>query len=86
MNKSAVVRARIEPDLKVAAEKILDALGISPSQAILMLYKNIASRHEWPLELKVPNSVTVDTFNDTDNVKNLVKTKDTADMFNKLGI
>lgn len=58
MTKSAFVRARIEPKLKTKAEAILNEFGINPTQAITMLYKNVASNHAWPLEMKVPNAET----------------------------
>lgn len=58
MNKSAFIRVRVEPTLKNEAEGILQELGISPTQAITMLYKRIARDHKWPLELKIPNEKT----------------------------
>ena len=56
MSKAAFIRARIEPELKFMAEGILTELGITPTQAITMLYKRIARDHEWPIELKIPNA------------------------------
>ena len=41
MNKTANLYARIEPDVKEQAEKVLDALGIPVSNAINMFYKQI---------------------------------------------
>lgn len=58
MNKSAFIRVRVEPTLKNEAEDILQELGISPTQAITMLYKRIARDRKWPLELKIPNEKT----------------------------
>ncbi len=40
-NKTATVLARIEPDVKEEAEKILSQLGISSSVVINALYKKI---------------------------------------------
>ncbi len=62
MKKSAFIRARIEPNVKKEAEKILDELGITSSQAVTMLYKHIIRKHEWPLELKIPNAKTEKSF------------------------
>ena len=58
MSKTAFIRARIEPKLKTMVEDVLDELGITPTQAITMLYKKIARYHEWPIELKIPNAQT----------------------------
>ena len=86
MSKSAFVRARLEPDLKVRAEHILQELGISPTQAITMLYKRIVREHEWPLELKIPNDETMQTFEETDKGIGLVECEDKEELFKKLGI
>jgi len=86
MARSSFVRARIEPELKTEAEHILGQMGITPSQAVIMLYKYLAREHKWPIPLKLPNAATVSTFKDTDQNRNLVKSKDSAEMFNKLGI
>jgi DNA-damage-inducible protein J len=86
MKKISFVRARIEPSLKEEVENILHELGISPSQAITMLYKHVALRHEWPLDLKIPNKLTKETFGLTDSSKELVRATSSEDMFKKLGI
>jgi len=41
MAKTAVVRARMEPELKIHAETILERVGIKPSEAINMFYHQI---------------------------------------------
>ncbi len=84
--RTAFVRARVEPHLKGVAESILEALGISPTQAISMLYKQIAFRHEWPVELKVPNVETRQVFENTDQGIGLVESENVDEMFKKLGI
>ncbi|WP_341758245.1 type II toxin-antitoxin system RelB/DinJ family antitoxin [Candidatus Tisiphia endosymbiont of Ditula angustiorana] len=86
MNKSVFVRARIEPEIKKEAEEILYELGITPSQAVTMLYKYIARKHEWPIELKIPNAKTIKTFKETDKDIGLIKCRNTDEMYKKLGI
>ncbi len=68
------------------AEHVLDELGITPTQAITMLYKKIAREHEWPLELKIPNAKTRRALKETDQGIGLVKCKNVDDLFDKLGI
>ena len=86
MSKAAFIRARIEPELKVMAEDVLDELGITPTQAITMLYKKVARDHEWPIELKIPNAETRKALKETDKGIGLVECKDIEDLFGKLGI
>lgn len=86
MRNTQFVRARIEPTLKLEAENVLHELGITPSQAIKMLYKRLARDHQWPLELKIPNKETLQTFNDTDNNIGLIDCKDLDDLFKYLDI
>ncbi len=86
MQKTTFVRARIAPTIKLQAESLLEELGITPTQAILMLYRSIIRQHGWPVELKIPNDSTRQTFEDTDKGENLVKNKNAKEMFKKLGI
>ena len=64
---SAIARARMDDSLKKEAESILNSVGITPSEAIRMLYKQIVNRHEFPLELRTPNTATLTAFNEVDN-------------------
>lgn len=54
MAKSANLYARIEPEVKEQAEEILNALGISASNAITMFYKQIILQKGLPFEVKLP--------------------------------
>jgi DNA-damage-inducible protein J len=56
--KSGMVRARIEPALKERAEKILAKIGISPSDAIRVLYRQITLRKGLPFEVRIPTATT----------------------------
>ncbi len=58
MPQTAVIHARIDPDTKAATERVLEALGITPTEAIRLLYRQIAMRGEFPVELRVPNTAT----------------------------
>jgi DNA-damage-inducible protein J len=85
-NQTSFVRARIEPVLKIEAESVLSELGITPTQAIKMLYKRIARDQEWPLELKIPNQETLEVFEETDQGVGLIQCKDIDDLFHRLDI
>lgn len=58
--KSANLYARIEPDVKEQAERILSALGIPASNAINMFYKQIILQRGLPFDVKIPSSRPVD--------------------------
>lgn len=55
MAKSANLYARIEPDVKEQAEMILNALGITASNAITMFYKQIILNNGLPFDVKLPD-------------------------------
>jgi DNA-damage-inducible protein J len=86
MSKSAMVRARLEPNLKKHAECIFQQLGISASQAITMFYKQVEIRKGLPFQVSIPNKTTSKTFKSTDAGDDLVLCTDAQDMFSKLGI
>jgi DNA-damage-inducible protein J len=86
MNKSATVRARIEPNLKNKAEKVFRELGLSTTQAINLFYRQVELRNGLPFEVVIPNKTTRRTFSDTDAGKDLILCEDADDMFKKLGI
>ena len=52
--RTEMVRARISPDLKASAEGILSSLGMNPSQAIVLFYKQIELHNGLPFDLRIP--------------------------------
>ena len=54
MANTSAVYARIDTELKESAESILQQLGISPSSAIQMFYKQIVLTRSMPLNLQLP--------------------------------
>lgn len=86
MNKSAVIRARIEPDLKENAENIFRRLGVSTTQAIAIFYKQVLLRKGLPFDVAIPNKTTRRTLEATDAGHDVTLCKDAEAMFKKLGI
>ncbi len=86
MTKTATVRARIKPDLKENAERVLRDLGLNPTQAITLFYKQVELRQGLPFDVVVPTETTRQTFDDTDAGRHLIVCKDVDDMFEKLRI
>lgn len=60
MAKSANLYARIEPEVKEQAEKILSTLGIPASNAINMFYKQIILQRGLPFEVKILDRTPTD--------------------------
>jgi DNA-damage-inducible protein J len=58
MNKTATVRARIEPGLKRSGDRVLKKIGLTPSDAVTLFYKQITLRNSIPFSLNVPNPET----------------------------
>jgi len=58
--KTAHLYARIEPQTKLHAESILEALGIPVSIAIDMFYRQIILNNGLPFDLKLPQGGGMD--------------------------
>jgi DNA-damage-inducible protein J len=80
MAQTTVIHARIDPETKAATELVLGSLGLTPTEAIRLLYRQIALRGEFPLELKVPNALTAETLTKADRGENLESVSSTKDL------
>ena len=56
--KTANVLARVEPEVKKEAEKVMEKLGIPASVVINMLYKQIIMTKSIPFSLSIPAEPT----------------------------
>ena len=86
MKKSAMVRARLEPDLKTQAELVFHRLGLNATQAITMFYKQAQLRDGIPFDVVLPTTTTKRTFESSEAGRDLIVCEDAEDMFQKLGI
>ena len=59
---TAVVHARIEPQTKHKAEDVLRRLGVSPTEAIRIFYRQISLRGRLPFAVEIPNAATAATL------------------------
>jgi DNA-damage-inducible protein J len=59
MNKTERIEARIEPELKQAAESVFAKLGMTPSDAIRIFYKQVELCQGLPFEVRIPNAETL---------------------------
>jgi len=86
MSKSAMVRARMKPELKNHAESIFHKLGLNATQAITIFYKQVELHNGFPFDVAIPASTTKQTFELTDKKRDLVICENAEDMFDRLGI
>ncbi len=81
MTASAIIHARIDAPTKKATERVLSSIGLTPSEAIRLLYRQIALRGEFPLELRVPNELTAATLVRADRGEDLDQLNSTDALF-----
>jgi len=66
MNQTATVHARLDHTTKIKSEAILKQIGMTPTEAVRLLYRQIALRGEFPVELRIPNALTANTLDKSD--------------------
>ena len=86
MGKDAVVRARIETDLKETVENIFSRLGLSTTEAINLFFRQVELKKGLPFPVEIPNEITLQTFADTDRGDNLNYYDSVDDVFKKLNL
>ena len=87
MAKTDTLHIRVEPSVKQKAEKTLNDLGLSITDAINVFLNQVILNDGIPFEIKKPkyNKETIQAIEDTKNGKNLSKTFDSVDeMFEEL--
>jgi len=86
MTKTDTIRARVEPKLKAEAECILNSLGMNPSDAIRMFYKQVVLRKGLPFDVVIPNAGTRRAMEDVNRRRGLNRYKDARELAKKLGM
>jgi DNA-damage-inducible protein J len=71
MAKSKMIRARVEPALKRDAEAVLDKLGMSPTEAITLFYKQVTLYRGLPFPVRIPNAATRKALQEARGRKNI---------------
>jgi DNA-damage-inducible protein J len=62
----AIIKSRIDLELKTEVERVLSSLGLTVSDAIRMTFKQIAARQGLPFDVKIPNAQTQAAMRDAD--------------------
>ncbi len=85
MGKTSTIQTRIEPGIKLEAEKILKTLGITTSEAINIFLRRIIMEKGLPFPVKITNTETIKVLEDIIEGINLSKEYDSIDeMFENL--
>jgi DNA-damage-inducible protein J len=65
---SSMLHVRIDDEVKARAIAALEAMGLSASDAVRLLFHRIAADQAFPLELKVPNAETREAMAEADEI------------------
>jgi len=69
--KTAIINARIKPELKADVEAILSQLGMTTTQAITVFFEQVKMNKGIPFELKIPNAETLEAMEDARANRNM---------------
>jgi DNA-damage-inducible protein J len=86
MPGTATISVRTDISTKQKAEGILQKLGIKPTDAVNLFYRQVILNRGLPFEVSLPNDETLAALRDIEEGRNLVKCKNAKDMFDRLGI
>jgi DNA-damage-inducible protein J len=84
--KNAMIRARMDEQVKEKAEKVLVALGLSATDAITLFYKQIILHRGIPFPVQIPNATTRRTFRKTEKGEELERFEKSEDLFKALDL
>jgi DNA-damage-inducible protein J len=80
---TTMVHVRIDERVKARAEKALEAMGLSVSDAVRVLLTRVATEKELPFALKVPNAKTAAALKEAER-GNLRSAASVSELMNEL--
>ena len=86
MSKTANIRARIEPGLKIEVENILAELGLTVSETVHLLCRQIKLRRGLPFDVRIPNEITARTLNASKQGKGVRRFGSKKELYADLGL
>lgn len=81
MTRAATIQARIEPQTKRRAERVLRKLGVTPAEAIRVFYRQICLRGGLPFPVELPNDLTARTLSCAREGKGVKEFRSLDEMF-----
>lgn len=82
-NKTALVQSKVDPVVKEHVKEILNALGLSTSQAINMFLKQIIIQNGLPFEVKVPETLSQEEVREISRSYKVIKEGKFTEVKNK---
>ena len=82
--RTATIQARINPRVKAEAQKILNKLNISMSEAISIYLTQVTLHKGLPFEVKIPNALTASTLKKIGEGKELHEVENVEELFKEL--
>lgn len=86
MSKTATIRTRIEPRLKSEVEDILAELGLTASETVHLLYRQIKLQRGLPFDVRIPNTLTTRTLAASKKGRNVKRFGSKKQLFADLGV
>lgn len=86
MSKTATIRTRIEPGLKSEVENILAQLGLTASETVHLLYRQIKLQRGLPFDVRIPNPLTARTLRASKAGTNVKRFASKKELFADLGL
>ena len=84
MKKSTTIQARIDPEVKNRAQRVLNKLNISMSEAISIFLTQVSLNKGIPFEVKVPNKVTEEALRKAEKGEDLHEVADEEQLIREL--
>lgn len=84
MAKTAIIQARIDPEVKNKAQNIFTKLNITMSEAISLFLTQVTLNKGIPFDIRIPNELTAKTLRDSENGKELHQVSDVDELFQEL--
>ncbi len=84
MSKTSTIQARISPELKKKAQKILRMLNLSMSEAISLYLTQVTLHRGIPFDIKIPNDLTLKTIKGIEKDEDLHEVSSVDELFQEL--
>ena len=84
MANKTMVHVRVDAETKSKAQSILNKLGMTLSEAIVLYLKQIAFHSGIPFEVKIPNELTMRTIEKSERGEELHEASSVDEMFKEL--
>ncbi|RKP59281.1 type II toxin-antitoxin system RelB/DinJ family antitoxin [Pararobbsia silviterrae] len=82
--KSTDVRARIEPELKEDATRVLAENGLTLSDAVRLFLRQVVVTRGLPFEVRIPNEITSQALRESDEMSGRARRRSSKEMFDEL--